>query len=143
MHRRPRRGKKLAFLALALARHHDELLADFQQTYGMDVWDDLEEMAASDDPPLRLAALAYQLPAASRTRAALNPAASHSTEATLLRQIELNQRYWAWAHTKDAERQENEPEPMWLAGEEQEHERAVEREESMALMVAGALGIEI
>lgn len=109
----------------------------------MDVWDDLEEMAASDDPPLRLAALAYQLPADSRTRRAVNPAGAHSTEATLLRQIELNQRYWAWAHTKDAERQENEPEPMWLAGEEQAHERAVEHEENVALMVAGALGIEI
>lgn len=109
----------------------------------MDVWDALEEMAASDDPPLRLAALAYQLPAGSRTRRAANPAGAHSTEALLLRQMELNQRYWAWAHTKDAEREENEPEPIWLPGEEREHERAVEREENMALMVAGALGIEI
>ena len=109
----------------------------------MDVWGALEEIMAADEPPLRLAALAYQLAPSSRTRAALNPSAAHSTEARLLRQVELNQRYWAWAHTKDAEREENEPEPIWLAGEEQEHERAVEREESMALMVAGALGIEI
>lgn len=143
MRRGPQRSKKLAFLALALRWHHDELLADFQQTYGMDVWSDLGRILEDDEPPLRLAALAYQLAPDSRTRAAMNPAASHSTEALLLRQMELNQRAWAWAHTKDGERGENEPSPIWLPGEEQEHERRVEHEENKALTVADALGISI
>lgn len=116
-------------------------MADFQQTYGMDVWDELDRIAESDEPPTRMAALARQLPPGSRTKAALFPAGAHSTEAILLRQMELNQRAWAWAHTKDGERGENEPEPIWLAGEEREHELRIEREESKALTVADALGI--
>lgn len=143
MYRRPQHGKKLAFLALALIAHHDELLADFQQVYGMDVWDALDEALESDEPPLRLAALAYQLPPDSRVRSALHPAGSNSPELMMLRQMELNQRMWAWGHTKDGERGENEPEPIWLRGEEQEHERRVEHEENMSLMVADALGIDI
>lgn len=147
MRRGPQRLKKLAFLALALRWHHDELYADFYQTYGVDTWDTLESLGWDDDPRpsllMRMAALAYQLAPDSRTRAAMNPAASHSTEALLLRQMELNQRAWAWAHTKDGERGENEPEPIWLTGEEQEHERMVEREENKALTVADALGISI
>lgn len=92
---------------------------------------------------MRMAALAYQLAPDSRTRTMLNPAGAHGTEALLLRQMELNQRAWAWAHTKDGERGENEPEPIWLAGEEQAHELRVEREENKALTVADALGIGI
>lgn len=60
----------------------------------------------------------------------------------LLRQIELNQRLWAWAHTKEAKGGHNEPQPLSLPGEAElaeEKERQAERD---ALAVAAAFNID-
>lgn len=137
------RRKKLAFLALAHDRCPDELLADFQQYYALDLWSmGLDGDEATRDV-LRCAALAYQLPADGRVWRTLNPAGQHDQKTRLLRQMELNQRSWAWAHTKDAESKSNQPEPMLLDGEEEAYEEAVARQEASRADVADALGIKI
>ena len=99
----------------------------------------------SDDPPdlPRCAALAYQLPRDGRVWRALDPAGQHDQKTRLLRQMELNQRSWAWAHTKEAESGANQPEPILLDGEQDAYEAAVERQEEARASVAASLGIEI
>lgn len=138
MHRGPRGVKKLAFLAAALS-HPDELLADFQETYRIDLWGVCWD-AVGDDTAAHMAALAFQLPKGGRVWRSIAPAQSHSTEARLLRQLEINQRNLAWSlgggKGKD-------PEPIWLDGEEEAHEEAVRAEERKSVRVADGLGIEI
>lgn len=68
---------------------------------------------------------------------------SNSQTDRLLRQMELNQRNYAWAHTEEAKNGTNEPQPMLLAGEEEGYESAVEAEERNALDVAELLGLRI
>ena len=85
--------------------------------------------------------LAYQLPKDSRTKTAIAPAAAHSLEAHLLREIELNQRIWHWANTKEAKNKETAPERIDLPGEEEAHKRAVEETEMQAIRTAEILGL--
>lgn len=67
----------------------------------------------------------------------LYPAGQHSTEAFLLRQIEVDIR--AMARGKD----DGDPEPIWLAGEEEAHEEMVTREERNAESIADAFGLRL
>ena len=128
-------------LAIASTAYHDELVADFQQTYGMDVW--ATDWGGLDDgEAAHLGALAYQLPSDSRVRRAIAPAASHSTETQILRQIELNQRGYMWAQA-DKSKRGAEPQPILLDGEQEAHERAVAEQERNAVDVADALGLSI
>ena len=90
---------------------------------------------------LRAAALATQLPRGSRTIAAMAPAAQNGTAEHLLRRIELNQRAWHWAHTKDGQRGANRPEAVPLPGEGEQRDMNVEREERKQGRVAEALGL--
>lgn len=122
--------------------HPDELLADFQQYYGMDVWDWTRGRADDLEAP-RIAALAYQLPTDSRTRTAADPVGAYGMDVLLLRRIEHNQRLWAWAHSKDAKTGTNEPEQIGLPGEDEHFERRAERELRQSASVAATLGIEI
>lgn len=132
-------------MTLGWAAEHapDELLADFQQTYGLNAWalGVLGDETSAD--VLRAAALAAQLPHSSRTFCAMEPSAANGTVERLLRQIELNQRSWAWAHTKDAKNNVNEPQPLSLPGEIESVEAARERAEVDAMAVASAFNIEI
>ena len=75
-------------------------------------------------------------------RRALAPATAHSDELLMLRRMELNQRGWAWAHTKDAESKSNQPQPVLLDGEQDAHDAAVEEQQRVAEDVAAAFGIE-
>lgn len=115
----------------------DELLADFQQYYGMDLW----RLDLSADAPgrhvRRAAILAAQLPPDGRVKRVLDPVGQHSTEAFLLRQIEIDLR--SLGGTSDGEA----PEPIWLEGEDEEHERAVEREERNAEAMAASFGLRL
>ena len=112
------------------------------ETYHVDVWGtDWERLG--DDEAARLAALTYQLPKAGRVWTAIAPAASHSMETQLLREIELNQRIWHWAHTDQAKDESTAPQPITLPGEQEAHEAAVERELQNAADVAALLGINI
>lgn len=130
-------------LGWAMEHAPDELLADFQETYGLNVW----ALGVLGDETtanvLRAAALAAQLPHESRTFRVMEPSAQNGTVVRLLRQIELNQRSWAWAHTKDAKNNLNEPQPITLPGEQESVEAAQERAEYDAMAVASAFHIDI
>lgn len=121
----------------------DELLADFQEVYHLNLWSYDLEGADADEVP-RIAALASQLSPMSRTMKKLHPD-NHTLEVQLLRQIELNQRSYAWSQTKDAQNGNTatQPQPMMLPGEEQAHEEAVKREEKVAASVAASLGLDL
>ena len=90
---------------------------------------------------LRASVLAAQLPRDSRTIVAMAPAAQNGTVEHLLRQIELNQRLWHWAHTKSGQHGTSRPERMPLPGEGEQHEMNVRREGRRQGMVADALGL--
>lgn len=122
--------------------YRDELLADLQQTYQIDVWATNWD-ALDDDTAAHLAALTYQLPRDGRVWATVAPASAHSTETLLLREIEHNQRLWHWAHTEDAKNKSTEPQPITLTGEDEAYQARVEREEQNALEVAEAFGIRL
>ena len=121
----------------------DELLADFQQFYGLNIWNYNLMADETTSEVLYVAALAYQLPREGRCWAAIDRAGSHSEEAELLRQMEHNQRIWHWANTKEAKNKDTAPQPMQLPGEEEAHERAVEHAERDSVRVAELLGLEI
>ena len=110
------------------------------EAYGLDVWDarwdDLD-----DGERARLAALAFQLRPSSRTKAALDPAGSHGFDVLLMRRIEHELRIWLWAHTPKEERPPDPPEPIWLPGEDERHERIVEATKRDARQIASAFGL--
>ena len=108
----------------------------------MDLWGtDWEGL--TEDEAAHIAALAYQLPPESRTRAAFSPAASHGLTVELLRRVEHNQRIWQWAHTEDAKDSTTAPEPITLPGEEEAYESRVEREMGNAANIAQKFGLSI
>ena len=124
-----------------LERHPDELLADFQETYRIDLWAmglDGDELTIE---VRRAAVLAAQLPRTSRVVRAMVPTAANGTVEQLLRQIELNQRIWSWSHTKDAENKVNQPVPMTLPGEDEAHERKERQAQLDAAAVAAAFNL--
>lgn len=121
--------------------HEDELLADFQETYRVNLW----RLGLDGDETTPVvewaAALAYQLPHAGRAWRAIDPTLGNSVEAQLLREVELNQRLWSWAHTKDAKTKTNVPVPLPLPGEEERTEDRAERARRDALGIAEAFGL--
>lgn len=70
-------------LAAAVFRHEDELRADLQQTYGID----LDHAMAGEHSALHIAALTAQLPHESRVFASMNRDAVWTLEGTLLATI--------------------------------------------------------
>lgn len=129
-----------------MAREYpDELLADFQQYYHLNLW----ELGLDADTEVttaevrRASILAAQLPRDSRVKVAIAPAASHDWKVLLLREIEHNQRLWQWAHTKEAKHKETAPQPITLPGEEEAYESAVEQNQRTASDIAQRFGLEI
>lgn len=126
-----------------MTEHPDELLADFQQTYHLNLWE-LGVLGDDTTPDVeRAAALARQLPKDSRTLVAEDPTLANGTVELLLRQVELNQRHWAWSHTKDGERGVNEPQPIPLPGEERMNKKKAEQAERDMGDVAAAFGMNL
>lgn len=126
-----------------MREHPDELLADFQETYHLNLW----ELGVLGDETttdvLRAAALARQLPHDSRTYVAEDPTLANGTVERLLRQMELNQRGYAWAQSKDGKSGTNEPQPIPLPGEELMTERKAEQAERDMGDVAAAFGMSL
>lgn len=137
MRGRPQRSKKLAILAIAQSQYPEELLADFQQYYGLDLWSMDLDGYPTPSAIARAAILTAQLPRDSRVMRRVSPVGQHGTEAMLLRQIELDIR--SLAGTKDG----SDPQPILLEGEEEAHERAVEAEEANAEAMARAFGLKL
>lgn len=127
---------------MATDEYQDELLADFQQTYHIDLWG-IDWDALDDGCAAHLAALAYQLPNDSRVIRAIAPMRSHGLDVLLLREIEHNQRIWHWANTEEAKHEGTEPEPITLPGEEEAYRAMEESEQRNAIEVASILGISI
>ena len=118
----------------------DELLADFLEVYHIDVWG-VDWDGLGEDELARYAALAFQLRPSSRTRAALDPAGSHAWELLIMRRIEHDLRLWIWSHSENAKNKDTAPDPIWLPGEEERHERMVEDAKREAARIADAFGI--
>lgn len=118
------------------------MLADFQQTYHIDLWG-ADWDALDDGSAAHLAALAYQLPKDSRVYSAIAPMRSHGLDVLLLREIEHNQRIWHWANTEEAKHEESKPEPITLPGEEEAYQAMADYERQNAIEVASILGISI
>lgn len=93
-------------LATVEAEHPDELRADFQQVYGLN----LDGMGIGYSHA-HAAALMSQLPATSRVARALDPAAEWDDATYLLSAIEYDLRVLIWQKTKDAQRNRNRPKP--------------------------------
>lgn len=133
-------------LCHAMAHCPDEILADFQETYHLNLWveplEDGEDGSASLNTR-RIAALAWQLPNTSRMWHIFAPGGSNTLEAQLLRNIEHDVRLFSWSFSKDAKTKSNVPEPLTLPGETEAKERAEERADSMALSLAQEFGLKL
>lgn len=93
-------------LATVEMDHPDELRADFQQVYGLNI-DGMGEQFSH----AHAAALMMQLPSGSRVAKALDPANEWDEAAYLLSAIEYDLRVLIWQNTKDAQRNRNKPKP--------------------------------
>lgn len=97
--------------------------------------------AETDATVARAAALAYQLPHDGRVYSAIAPAGAHGMDVLLLRQIELNQRTWHWAHSEQAKDESTRPEPIMLEGEQEAIDRRVGEQVDAAFDIAEQLGL--
>lgn len=93
-------------LATVEAEHPDELRADFQQIYGLDI-----DGMGIGFSPAHAAALMSQLPSSSRVAKALDPSAEWDDATYLLSAIEYDLRILIWQNTKDAQKNRNKPKP--------------------------------
>lgn len=121
----------------------DELLADFQETYGLNVWYACQGCLPEQDEAERLAALAWQLHKTSRLWRAINPSGAYDSATLLLRQLEYDVRSFHWGFTEDGKSKINEPEPLMLPGEEEARARAAEEADSAAMELARIFGLNI
>lgn len=126
-----------------MAAHPDELLADFQETYGLNVWNLCQGCEPKQAEAERLGALAWQLPRTSRLWRALDPSNGYDVATLLLRQLEYNVRAFHWAFSEDGKNKVNEPGLITLPGEEEAHERAAEEADNAAIELARIFGLNI
>ena len=100
----------------------DEMRADFQQFYGLN----LDDMGRAYTY-LHAAALTAQLPRESRTVLADAPEAAWSDADEMLRRIEHAARVLAWQQTKDGAKGRNAPRPLPSPVEQAKVRHKVER----------------
>lgn len=124
-----------------MAECPDELMADFMETYGLWLWDLGVDGEETTEGVMRAAALAWQLPRDGRAWREIDPLGVNDMQTLILRQIEHDLRLWMWAHTKDAQNNSNQPEPMLLPGEAELAEAKAEEAQRMAASVASQLGL--
>lgn len=91
-------------LASLVGGHSDELRADFQRYYGLDL-----DGMGSDYSVAHAAALASNLPRESATVRAVVPEAAWSDETYLLSAIEYDLRVLIWQNSKDGAKNRNRP----------------------------------
>lgn len=87
--------------------HPDELRADFQQYYGLNI-----DRMCADYSPEHAAALLAQLPPGSRTYRSERPELAWGYTEALLASIEYSLRVLRWQNTKDGQRDHNPPKPI-------------------------------
>lgn len=103
--------KKLTCLAAALERHPDEVRADLQQYYGLDL-----DGMGRDYTHEHAACLVSQLPRESRTARAEQPACEWGPSERLLALIEYGVRVLAWQNSRDGEKGRRRPKPLEAPG---------------------------
>lgn len=86
--------------------------------------------------------LAAQLPTGSRVKRAMSPLSAVTVGDRLLRQIEYNQRLYAYGKSEDAKNNVNMPEPAYFDGERELAERDAERAVRASSLVASELGLD-
>ena len=91
--------KKLTMLATVLEQYPDELRADFQQFYSLN----LEGMGRTYTT-FHAASLLTQLPEGSRVARALNPDAAWTMDRQLLAVIANDLNWLVWSQTKDGQK---------------------------------------
>lgn len=127
---------------MAVAAHPYELLADFQEVYHIDLWG-IPWDRIDEDVVAHLAALAWQLAPSSRTRSATDEAGSHGYDVLLLRRMEHELHVLLWSMSEQAKNKDTRPDPIWLPGEDERHEKIVEKAEHEALRLADRLGLDL
>jgi hypothetical protein len=94
-------------LAAIYTKHADELRADFQQYYGLNI-----DCMGYKYSLTHAAVLVEQLPSNSRVYCAIDPGAAWGWQEHL-QALQLNALNWlVWSKTKDAEKKRNKPKPV-------------------------------
>ena len=99
----------------------DEMRADFQQYYGLN----LDDMG-SEYSYIHAATLLTQLPKTSRIASKRNPDNEWDEQTRILAHLEYDVRRLAWSMTKDAQHRRNEPKPLPSPSERQAARRRIE-----------------
>ena len=123
------------FLAQALVEHRCELVADFQQVYGLNLLAlalDTDEYTPDVE---RASILAAQLPPDSRVKRAISPLGAVTPADGILRNLEYDVRMLMWSMASKETRGE-EPEPWWFDGELEAAERRRRREAMRSSTIA-------
>ena len=112
-----------------MANHPDELRADFQQYYGLNL-DGMGRYYST----LHAAALCAQLPEGARTLVALDPDNAWTTDRMLAAAMVNDLAWLVWSKTKDGEKNRNRPKPIGRGTERARHVRgmAMEPDELLA-----------
>lgn len=125
------------FLAAMWARHPNELRADFQQYYGLNI-----DGVGRDYPIAHAAALVTMLPTDGRVLSAEAPELEWNTQTYMFNSIEYSLRTLVWMNTKDAQRNLNRPKHLKTPYDEAKEKRAEESSTPEYMrMVADALNI--
>lgn len=123
-------------LAEVETRYPDELRADFQQTYGLNI-----DGMGEDYSFAHAAVLMSQLPSDSRLARKLDPDSEWSQDTFFLAAIEYDLRVLAWQNTKDAQKGRGAPKPPKTPAErEAERKRADSFDKSLIDSVLGLNG---
>lgn len=125
-------------LAACLAEREDELRADLQEFYGID----LDAAMGGGHSAPHVAALVAQLPPASRLAVAADPDNAWTTEAVMLAAIFNSFQAWQWAQM-DRRRRGQMPErvgPSWMR--RKPGERKVDAQVMSVAQLMRKLGIE-
>lgn len=109
------------FWASAARNHPDELRADMQAVYGIDI-----DSVGRTCTLRHAAALAAQLPESGRLKRAIDPALRWGEAEYMLSSIEYSLRVLLWRETRDAKRGANRPKPIPTPAEESELRRKLE-----------------
>lgn len=107
-------------LAQVWAEHPDELRADFQQYFNLDL-----DGMGSAYATAHAAALVMQMPEGSRIARAYNPDAAWTSDRSLLAAIVNDLNWLVWAQTKDAKHNRNKPKPIGPSRDNQNQKRVV------------------
>lgn len=100
--------------------HPDELRADFQQYYHLNI-----DGMGRDYTTLHAASLLTQLPEGSRVRLAYAPDAAWTSDRALLAAMVNDLNWLVWAQTKDAKHNRNKPRPIGPSARRPDERRVV------------------